>query len=216
MSEACQILHDRLRDLPRRNWKAPIENLPLNGIYVVFEKGEKAHGGDRIVRVGTHTGEGNLKSRLCEHAFVPFRSILRKHIGRCLLAAENSPHLAAWNLPITRADDRVKNLAMRRHPRLQQLDHEITAFVAKKMSFVAFEVKGDRTRTEVESAMLSTVAQCDECGPSRSWLGRHFPAARYKKFPDIGLWNVNGLRKKSMTATQARRLPLGRKSYGDS
>ena len=43
------------------------KDIPLNGIYIMFEEGEFAHGGKRIVRVGTHTGPNNLRNRIAEH-----------------------------------------------------------------------------------------------------------------------------------------------------
>jgi len=43
------------------------QEIPKNGIYILFEKGECAHFTDRIVRIGTHTGKNKLRSRLKEH-----------------------------------------------------------------------------------------------------------------------------------------------------
>ena len=43
------------------------KEIPRNGIYVIFEKGETFNDIDRIVRVGTHTGEKQLRSRLNQH-----------------------------------------------------------------------------------------------------------------------------------------------------
>ena len=90
MSETCKKLHEVFSALPRLRTGYKNSQVPANGIYIVFEKGEKAHGTDRIVGVGTHTGEGNLSQRLNEHLYTPNkdRSILRKHVGRCLLVAE--------------------------------------------------------------------------------------------------------------------------------
>jgi len=63
------------------------DQIPLNGIYILFEKGELAHNTDRIVRIGTHTGINQLRSRLKQHFIVENkdRSIFRKNIGRALL-----------------------------------------------------------------------------------------------------------------------------------
>jgi len=41
--------------------------LPSNGIHVLFEAGECSHGGRRIVRVGSHTGDNQLVARLDQH-----------------------------------------------------------------------------------------------------------------------------------------------------
>lgn len=53
----------------------------------------------RIVRVGTHTGHDNLKTRLYSH----FRgknqrsSIFRRNIGRVYLNKDNKNYLPIWN-----------------------------------------------------------------------------------------------------------------------
>jgi hypothetical protein len=44
-----------------------IKEIPNNGIYIIFEKNEKYKTWDRIVRVGTHTGDNQLRSRLKQH-----------------------------------------------------------------------------------------------------------------------------------------------------
>jgi len=43
------------------------KEIPSNGIYIIFEKGETFHGMDRIIRIGTHTGDNQLFSRLNQH-----------------------------------------------------------------------------------------------------------------------------------------------------
>src|SRR5205085_2901797 len=85
--------------------------IPLNGIYILFEQGEIAHGGNRIVRVGTHTGPNQLRSRLRQHFPVENkdRSIFRKNIGRALLNRQHDPFLQFWEL------DRTSRLAKAAH-----------------------------------------------------------------------------------------------------
>ena len=48
-------------------WARPLAKVPPNGVYVLFEMGEEGHGGERIVRIGTHTGQNNLAPRIREH-----------------------------------------------------------------------------------------------------------------------------------------------------
>lgn len=43
------------------------KQIPKNGIYIIFENGETIQGMARIVRVGTHTGNNQLRSRLKQH-----------------------------------------------------------------------------------------------------------------------------------------------------
>jgi hypothetical protein len=106
MSAVCTELHELLTSLPRHHFPFDASRIPLNGIYVLFEDGEVAHGTDRIVRVGTHNGDLRLSKRLIEH-FVnenKDRSIFRKNIGRALLHRANDPlqqhgmqqHLRIW------------------------------------------------------------------------------------------------------------------------
>ena len=66
--------------------------IPKNGIYIFFEEGEtvpsvKCHENrNRIVRVGTHTGDDRLWPRIREHfKGTKDTSSFRKEIGRCLL-----------------------------------------------------------------------------------------------------------------------------------
>ncbi len=95
-------------------FKDKITEIPRNGIYVIFEKGETFNDIDRIVRVGTHTGENQLRSRLNQH-FVKKnknRSIFRKNIGRCFLNKDKNKYLDLWELDITSRADKEKNLKL--------------------------------------------------------------------------------------------------------
>lgn len=67
MSKECEAIHVLARSLERHDFPFSESQIPLNGIYILFEKGEDGHGGDRIVRIGTHTGENQLRSRLKQH-----------------------------------------------------------------------------------------------------------------------------------------------------
>ena len=78
-SLACE-LHCLLNKKERFKFPFDKFKLPKNGIYIIFEKGEKFNDCDRIIRVGTHTGDNQLYSRLKQH-FVKEnknRSIFRK------------------------------------------------------------------------------------------------------------------------------------------
>ena len=93
MSCQCEKIHSYFNKFERYSFPFDTANIPLNGIYILFEKGEYAHGKDRIVRVGTHTGNNQLAPRLKQH-FVyanKDRSIFRKNIGRSILNKDNDP-----------------------------------------------------------------------------------------------------------------------------
>ena len=114
MSEICKELHVLFNRHERFEFPFDKSEIPKNGIYVLFEAGEKAHGGDRIVRVGTHTGENQLRSRLKQHYVIANkdRSIFRKNIGRAILNREDDPFLRQWNWDLTTrvAKDRYGHL----------------------------------------------------------------------------------------------------------
>ncbi|MDR2756787.1 MAG: hypothetical protein LBC20_13880 [Planctomycetaceae bacterium] len=103
MNNICYRIHQLFNSMKRCNCSCIKNEIPQNGIYILFEKGELAHSTNRIVRVGTHTGENNLPSRLIEH-FVKEnkdRSIFRKNIGRAILNKNNDPYLKIWDKDLT-------------------------------------------------------------------------------------------------------------------
>lgn len=76
----CEALHEWANSLPVFcfPFDANANRIPPNGIYVLFEQGEIAHGTNCIVRVGTHTGNNQLPSRLrlvCRLAVVQSDSV---------------------------------------------------------------------------------------------------------------------------------------------
>lgn len=98
MSKLCERLHLIVNKMPRYYFPLDKNKIYKNGIYILFEKGEKAHGVDRIVRIGTHRGDNNLYNRLKEH-FInenKDRSIFRKNIGRALLNKNQDSYLEIW------------------------------------------------------------------------------------------------------------------------
>jgi hypothetical protein len=67
MSQICCQVHHLFSKLPESAFPFQGEAIPQKGIYALFEKAELAHQGDKIVRVGTHTGNDNLSSRINGH-----------------------------------------------------------------------------------------------------------------------------------------------------
>jgi hypothetical protein len=68
----CEALHEWANSL--QAFRYDESRIPTNGIYILFEKGETAHGTNRIVRVGSHTGDKQLRSRLFERALAVARA----------------------------------------------------------------------------------------------------------------------------------------------
>ena len=142
MSDACRALHEIAN--ARERHRFPFDNaaIPSNGVYVLFEEGERAHGGRRIVRTGSHTGDGQLQGRLHEHFLRSNkdRSIFRKNIGRALLNQAEDPFLKAWNLDLTSRSNRDRYEDQVDLERQAEVEREVTERIRSRFSFAAFEV----------------------------------------------------------------------------
>ena len=105
MIDIYDYIHEYFNDEKRFSFpydrKSLKEITESNGLYVLFEKGEKYNNLDRVVRVGSHDGNDRLIKRLGNHfnSKIHRTSVFRKHIGRCLLNIENDKYLEHWNRP---------------------------------------------------------------------------------------------------------------------
>lgn len=200
MSKECKAIHVLTRNLERHNFPLFESHIPLNGIYILFEKGEHGHGGERIVRIGTHTGENQLRSRLKQHFLNENkdRSIFRKNIGRSLLKQSNDPFLEFWELDLTtrKAKDKYSHLINFEYQK--SIESRVSQYIQSNFSFCAFKVNDKAKRLEIESKIISTVSWCKECGPSKTWLGCSSPK---QKIVESGLWLVNELYKTPFDAS---------------
>lgn len=195
----CQALHRFVRTLKRHRFPFDPTTIPQDGIYFLFERGERAHGGERVVRVGTHTGVGQLGSRLYKH-FVnenKDRSIFRKNIGRALLNKARDPYLAVWELDFTPAKARKTNGHLLKTAKQQKIERAVTHYLQKQCSFAVLQVANKQKRLALESKIISTLSHCPVCKPSKGWLGNYSPKEKICK---SGLWLVNELYKTPLSS----------------
>jgi hypothetical protein len=187
----CAELHVWANSLEVFRFPFDKKLIPLNGLYFLFEKGEDGHGTRRIVRVGTHTGEGQLRSRLCQHFLLENkdRSIFRKNIGRALLSRDHDPFLKIWELDRTSRKIRSQYSEIDLD-RQRAIERCVSQYIRKYFSFVVVGIAGRKERLTLESRAISTVSLCEECKPSAQWLGCHSPKAKVR---ESGLWLVNEL-----------------------
>lgn len=205
MSKECQILHQWFNSMHKMKFPFEKERIPLNGIYVLFERKETAHGTNRIVRIGTHTGEDQLPSRLMQH-FVKEnkdRSIFRKNIGRAILNKEKDAFLEKWELDLTSKEskDRVSNNID--FEKQEEVERRVTRYIQDNFTFVVFEVGDKKERLRLESKIISTISLCQECRPSRNWLGSYSPK---EKIRESGMWLVNELNKEPLSDVDMKEL----------
>lgn len=207
MSQHCTDLHRIANGLTRHRF--PFENslIPRNGVYILFETGEYGHGADRIVRVGTHTGPNQLRSRLKQH-FVQEnkdRSILRKNIGRCLLNRVEDPYASVWELDFTTRAAKLKNGHLIDSAYQSNIEHRVSDFIQKHFSFCVLSIEDKTERLSLESRLVSTLSLCEECYPSLQWLGMSSPNEKIRR---SGLWQVNELYKEPLNNQDIKRIEV--------
>jgi hypothetical protein len=200
----CESLHEWANSLPVCRFPFDENLIPLNGIYILFERGEIAHGSKRIVRVGTHTGDNQLRARLRQHFLVENkdRSIFRKNIGRALLNRDHDPFLPFWELDLTTLTMKEKHGGID-FDRQRTIERNVSRYIQEYFSFIVVRVDGKEERLRLESKLISTVSLCDACSPSLQWLGLSSPK---KKIRDSGLWVVNELYKEPLFIQDLERL----------
>jgi len=198
MSEKCEKLHILFNSLRRLKFPFDGKEIPENGIYVLFEKGEIAHDSDRIVRIGTHTGNNQLPSRLKQH-FInenKDRSIFRKNIGRVLLNKRKDDYLEKWELDLTTRKAK-ENFGLSIDKEKQKaIEREVSNYIQNNFSFVVLPIENKEKRLAIESKIISTISLCKDCKPSKNWLGLFSPKSKIK---ESGLWLVNELNKEEIS-----------------
>jgi hypothetical protein len=193
----CDALHLWANSLPVFRFPFDAGGIPLSGLYILFERGEFGHATNRIVRVGTHTGANQLRSRLCQHFLIENkdRSIFRKNIGRALLNRDNDPFLPVWELDRTSRKMRNQHNAINMK-RQAEIEKSVSAYIRDHLGFVVVRVDEKVDRLRLEAKMISTVSLCEECQPSAQWLGLFSPKAKIR---ESGLWLVNELYKEPLS-----------------
>lgn len=179
--------------------------IPVNGIYILFQKNEVGHSEERIVGVGTHTGDKEFHSRLRQQ-FVNLRkdrAIFRKNIGRALLNRDRDSFLEYWELDLTSREAKERYSPLIDFDRQELIEEQVSEFIRDNFSFCAFEVNDKATRLEIKSKLIATVSWCKECGPSANWLGNDSPDPKIAK---SGLWQVQQLYKTPFDAAGIERL----------
>lgn len=216
MTSTCKVLHEFVHQLPWIQWPFSRDNLPRNGIYFFCEEGEEwGHAGarPRIVRVGTHR-QGNFRSRMGDHYLFTAkrmdftqenpapkdRSIFRKNIGRALLNRTEDPYQEIWNIDFTSRSARQSFGHRRNIEREKQIETEVTAILRERFSLTWIEVEDQDRRMGVgslEAKLIGTLAACEMCRASPTWLGRFSPKL---KIVESGLWLEQHLQEPGLTA----------------
>lgn len=203
----CQLIHDKLNEFERFNYPFYKEDLPQSGIYVIFENREIAHGGDRIVHIGTHIEDRGLERRICEifEKENKNRSILRKNIGRCILSKQCNEYIRIWDKDTTSANVKKEMDGFIDIEFERKIEEQITKHIVENFSFVVIPENDKTLRKEIKNELISEISRCKQCGPSLNWLGSYSTKIKIK---ESGLWNEQGLYKENLTNYIVEKLEL--------
>lgn len=170
-------IQDLLRELPRYCADFAATSLPRNGIYFFFENGETFEDRDRIVRAGTHTGDGRLPKRLKLHyCGTARRSVFRRNVGNALVRAGLIEGISRDAAPLNSDQSR------------SDIEAAITARFAEEFSFAVVRVDDMVDRLRLEAGLIATLSMNPVASPSANWLGLHSTVSAIRS---SGLWNKN-------------------------
>ena len=204
-SDKAVVLHMLFDGLPRMDWTM-INQIPYkNGIYIMFEKGERFHGMDRIVRIGTHRGQDRLLNRLRDHFVTEDAdsSIFRKNIGRAFLNMASDPYLEVWDMDRKNPDNAEKSSQIINEALETQLEAKISKFLRENITFVCFPVDDELERLRLEEGIIATLNKHPSFGPNSNWFGLHSPI---QEIASSGLWNRQGLQGQPLSDEELERI----------
>lgn len=187
-------LHILFSDLKKFTYPYNETKISKNGIYILFENGEYFKGLDRVVRIGSHTGNNRLFTRINEHYIKDDHrdSIFRKHLGRCLLTInKRTDYIENWNLKIKKRVDKEINYHRINWKLEEEYEQLVTKYIRTNFSFIVIpNLTNENERLRLEKGLISTFAQAIEKTSSEEWIGNYHPD---KKIRDYKLWNIHHL-----------------------
>lgn len=189
MNKECRDLHDYVRNLKRYAFPFDKNEVYKNGVYILFEKNEFGHNGDRIVRIGSHTGNDNLVKRLEEHFLKENkdRSIFRKNIGRAVLNKNSDSYLDIWDIDLTSKKARTEYQPFIKRDYQELIEKQVSDYIRDNFTFSVIEVLDKDERISLEKRLIEIVSSCNECYPSNNWLGKSSPIDKIRL---SGLWQT--------------------------
>jgi hypothetical protein len=208
VNEKCERLHQVFNTMRLCRFEpSDIKWLGFcNGVYIVFEEGESFHNYKRIVRAGSHSKPYNLLKRLNTHRRDGGSSVFRRKIGCAIMKKMNFDDIdiVHWFNKEYSLIDRAKLIKIRK---------SVTEHIVKKMSFVAFEIKGtkkeERGTLFWEAKIIATIAQSADCRQSADWLGNFMPVYindALKPVKEYGLWLADELESEPLSDAEIEEL----------
>lgn len=184
----CKAVHEFFNQMPRMNYKTISDISFANGIYIMFEKGQKYGELDRIVRIGTHTSDDRLKNRLRDHFISKNKdgSIFRKNIGKAILNKNYDTYLYIWSLDTSNRNNKDKI----DEEKEAQIEDSVSNYLQNNITFVCFHIDAKEDRLRLEEALISLFNKSHDFYPDNHWLGKF---SSVDKINQSGLWLTQGL-----------------------
>jgi hypothetical protein len=210
MSDIYNYIHEYFNNQKRYSFpydkKELRELTSSNGLYVLFEKGEKYNRLDRIVRIGSHDASDRLVIRLGDHFLAKRqrKSVFRKHIGRCYLNIENNPYLEHWNRPFTKKIDKIKHREFVNLEYELPYEEQVSSHINENLTFAVIpKIFESSKRDRIEMGLIASLNQSTEKLSSENWLGNSHPDERIR---NAKIWNIEGLKHKPLDLIEFREL----------
>jgi len=168
-----------------------------NGIYIVFETGEKYRNIDRIVRVGTHIADGRLRARLKNHFIRENKncSVFRKNIGMAILNRNDDRYLETWRSNIKP----IKDIDGFDPVYQKQIESAVSRYIHERLTFTCFHVATKEERLRLETGIISTLNKASDFSQSPEWLGHFSPLTNIVK---SGMWLEKGLNGNEISSSE--------------
>jgi len=199
-------LHSLFSFMTRYNWRT-INNINFNnGLYIIFENGEKYNKTDRIVRVGTHNSDGRLKARLKNHFINENKdgSILRKNIGKAILSRSHDIYLGIWSKNSSNKS-KMENVPGYDSDYQKLIETLVSKYMRENMSFSCFSVSTEVERLRLEEGIIATLNKNKDFYASVDWLGNYSPE---EKIRQSGMWLKQGLNKEPLSETEIKQIEM--------
>jgi hypothetical protein len=183
--EACKAIHEALETLPLHT--SPGQVPFADGLYFFYEEGEASrHGPEgRIVRVGNHPrSQGGLVRRLRLHySGNKNSSVFRKFLGGALLRRANPAFPCLTPAP---GKGHWEKQDAKTCAGCRPTEARVSNLLRQRLRFRCVFVPDMEERNKLEALLVATLAACQVCCPSPSWLGQHAYSGKVRA---SGLWN---------------------------
>jgi hypothetical protein len=189
--------------------------IPKNGLFVLFEKGEKFRNMDRIVYVGSNIKKDRL-NKMLDYIFKEGNrenTSFRRNIGRSLLNKGDKKLFKKFNIDYNpkfinklmniwdmdiKEFNKEYDIDSPENKEMEKIEEMVSEFIQDNFSFSLIEIEDKLKRSHLKSKIISTLS-LSENAPSNEWIGNYSPR---KKIRDSALFLEHHLYNKENQLTK--------------